>query len=248
MDGAAHHRLRHVVVIGQVADNAVVYLLADIVRNVAGDAVVYPARHAVFHTVADVRIEGVDAVLQIGQVTADVHDGIVDLAADGAGDIVGNGVVNGTAHHRLRYVIVVGQIVGHSIVNLAADIIYNTVVDGIADKVRDVACVACLQGVWNCADRCESGRDGHRTGSRVVGDGSADGGIRPVDVRPRTGSERAAAYHQGEQAVGVGRKPGVVLAVPHHRAVGLAHFNQNRNVVLTEHQLVLCVAHHRLVG
>ena len=59
---------------------------------------------------------------------------------------------------------------------------------------------------------------------------------------------RAAAHHQGEQAVGVSAETSVGFAVLDCRAVGLTDGNRYRYVVLVEYQLVLCVAHHRLVG
>ena len=108
--------------------------------------------------------------------------------------------------------------------------------------------IARLQSIRYGRNGRTLGGDGHRACSWIVANLRLDGGIRPVDVAPSSINRCATTHHQGEQAVGIGRKPGVLLAISHRRTVESPHCYCHRDVALIVHYLVLRVAHHRLVS
>ena len=137
------------------------------------------------------------------------------------------------------------EMAGDLLADIIINIVHDAVVDGIADNIRDVAHIAGRQSVGHGGHGCGVVGDGHR----AVADGGSDVGRRPVDAGPCALIGSHAADHHGEHTVGVGAQSGVRLAV-HHIGAGsvAAHIDLHRDVVLVEHQLVLRVAHHRLVG
>ena len=214
-------------------------LLTDIVINIVNDGVVYLAADGVLNVVHDAVVDGIADIVEYHRV-----DGMVDV-----GVAVGDGRGHAVVHVVAVLDLVVAQCIHDTVVNLLTDVVHDAVVDGIADKVGDVACVAGRQGVGHGGHGRGVVGDGHRSAPGVVADGGLDVGRRPVDAGPCALIGRHAADHHGEHAVGIGAQPGVRFAIHHIGAGGVAaHIDLHRDVVLVEHQLVLRVTHHRLVG
>ena len=247
-------------VVRQVVAHTVADLRADVVHNAVVDGV---ARDGVNNLVEGggavgqrIRDAGIHIRAVLDVVTAQA---VVDLAAD----VVRDAVVDGSRHHRLGHIMVVRQVVAHTVAD--ARLVLDVVIRGVVRlvpvtlHVRDTGDGVRGQVVGNHVRVHAVGvarlqRVGHRVQRHLVrGDGRAalidngrHPGVAPLDVRPAAIDRRAVADQQRDQAVHVARH-GMGLLIDHRAvlAVGEAHRDGQ---VRVHHQVVVGAAHHRLVA